>query len=92
MLRYVGKPKRLMTDSSMLLAEPARECPRYPFAEWEREWLAREGLRTSELVKEIGELRVEVTPKSYEQEETGEVRVLWVKGLDPRRIIELGRE
>jgi hypothetical protein len=92
MLRYVGKPKRLMTDSSMLPAEPAREWPRYPFAEREREWLAREGLRASELVKEIGELRVDVMPKSYEQAEAGDARALWAKGLDPRRIMELGRE
>ena len=82
----------MMTDSSMLPADPEREWPRYPFAEWERECEAREGRRTSE-EKEMGELRVEVMAKSYEQEETGEARVLlWAKGLDPLRIMECGRE
>ena len=44
----------------------------------------------------MGELRVEVArPKSYEAVETGEPTVLvtwWLKGLDERRIRELGRE
>lgn len=44
-------------------------------------------------MKEIGELRVDVvSPRSYEEVEQGEVSALLLKGLDPRRIMELGRE
>ena len=56
-----------------------------------------EARRASGCVKVTGELRVERL-KSYEELDTGEVRVLcalwmlWLKGLEPRRTIEAGRE
>jgi len=46
--------------------------------------------------KVMGELRVEVIPKSYDDVEMGELRLLLAaccaNGLDPLRIIEVGRE
>ena len=84
-----------MTDSSRLLAEPARECLLSAEADCDRPWEAMEERRGS-VAKTMGELRVDVRPRSYDGAETGDVRWLFMfwlaKGLEPRRIMELGRE
>jgi hypothetical protein len=52
--------------------------------------------RRGSALKVMGELRVEVIPKSYDDVEMGELRLLLAaccaNGLDPLRIMELGRE